>query len=101
MLDPADPTRAVPTEQVYPGFGAQYGSNRESYHGPVYWYHATGPTTFWTDAMGMVVRAGTPGPSALRQYVSNHSDIGIPMNQDQSIMKLHRSTCAAGLGSKN
>lgn len=99
VLDPTDPSRAVPTEVAYPRFGVQYGCDREAYHGPVYWYHATGPTTFWTDAMGMVVPAGTPG--ALAQYVSNHTDIGIPMNQDQSIMKLHRTSCAPGLGSKN
>ena len=99
VLDPADPTRAVPTEQAYPSFGGQHGCDREAYHGPVYWYHPTGPTTFWTDAMGAVVAAGTPG--ALQQYVSNHSDIGIAMNQDQSLMKLHRATCAPGLGTRN
>ncbi len=99
VLDPADARRTVPTEQAYPSFGAQRGCDRESYHGPVHWYHRSGPTTFWTDSMGMVVPAGTPG--ALQQFVSNHTDIGIPMNQDQSLMKLHRPTCGPGLGTKN
>jgi hypothetical protein len=84
---------------VYPQFGPQFGCDRESYHGPVYWYDAAGPIRFWTDAMGEPVAAGSIG--AIEQFVSAHDDIGIPMNQTQSQMKLHRSTCAPGLGTRN
>jgi hypothetical protein len=99
VMNPADRTAAIRTETVYPGFGVQHGCNRESYHGPVYWYNASGPTRFFTDAHGNRVPEGTP--MALEQYVSRHSAIGIPMNQDQSLMKLHRPTCAPGLAAAN
>jgi hypothetical protein len=99
VLDPNDPGQAVLTMSAYPEFGMVFGCDREAYHGPVYWYDKNGPTTFWTDAMGARVPAGTPG--SIQQFVSAHDDIGIPMNQSQSQMKLHRSTCAPGLGTKN
>lgn len=99
VMDPNDRSRAVPTAVAYPSFSWARGCDRESYHGPVYWYHPTGPTRFWTDVMGHRVPPGTPG--AVEQYVSNHTDIGIPMNQDQGQMKLRRSACAPGLGLAN
>ena len=99
VMNPADLTQAVRTEVAYPRFGVQYGCNREAYHGPVYWYNRSGPTTFFTDAHGKRVAAGTP--LAIEQYVSRHTDIGIPMNQDQTLMKLHRSTCGPGLAAQN
>lgn len=99
VLDPYDPGQAVLTMSVYPQFGPQFGCDRESYHGPVLWYDAGGPTSFWTDAMGELVGAGTVG--AIEQFVSAHDDIGIPMNQTQTQMKLHRSVCAPGLSTRN
>lgn len=99
VLDPNDPGMAVLTMSAYPQFGPQFGCNREAYHGPVHWYNASGPMTFWTDPMGMPTDADADG--ALQQFVSNDDDIGIPMNQDQSQMKLRSSSCAPGLGTKN
>ena len=37
----------------------------------------------------------------LKQEISKHSDIGIPMSQDQTQFKLHVSQCVPGLGLKN
>lgn len=99
VMNPNDLTVSVRTEDAYPLFGAQRGCNREAYHGPVYWYNASGPATFHTDANGRRVAAGTPG--SLEQFVSRHNDIGIPMNHDQTLMKLHRPTCGAGLSTQN
>lgn len=99
VMNPTDLTTAVPTELAYPKYGVQHGCNREAYHGPVYWYNASGPTTFSTDAMGMRVPVGTPG--AIEQYVSRHNGIGIPMNQDQTLMKYHHPTCGPGLAPAN
>lgn len=99
VLDPYDPGTAVLTMSAYPQFGMLYGCNREAYFGPVYWYNRNGSTTFWTDAMGMPVPSNAVG--AIQQYVSAHNDIGIPMNQNQTQMKFHRSSCAPGLGTKN
>ena len=99
VMNPADRTVAIRTVVAYPQFGTQFGCNRESYHGPVYWYNATGPTRFYTDGHGNLVGEGSP--MAIEQYVSRHADIGIPMNQDQHIMKLHRATCGPGLAAQN
>jgi hypothetical protein len=99
VLDPNDPGQAVLTMSAYPEVGMLFGCNREAYHGPVYWHNDSGPTRFWTDAMGRASMAGAPG--AIEQFVSNHDDIGIPMNQNQTQMKYHRSSCAPGLGTKN
>ena len=52
-----------------------------------------------TDGHGNRVAEGAP--MTIEQFVSRHADIGIPMNQDQSIMKLHRSTCGPGLAAQN
>src|SRR5579859_2311826 len=76
--------------------GPFFGCDRETYHGPVYWYNATGPTTYLTDAYGNLSASGP-----FVQQVSNNNNLGIPMNQDQTQMKLRTSFCAAGLGLKN
>ena len=93
VMDPNDKTKLIKTVDV---FGARFfdgnylGCDREAYHGPVYWRNAGRSTVFYTDAHG------DPG-GLLRQEVSAHHDIGIPMNQDQATMKLRRSACAPGL----
>lgn len=99
VMNPADRSVAVPTHTVYPQFGVQRGCARESYHGPVYWYHPTGPKVFHTFATGYPVPPDMP--RAIEQFVSNHTDIGIRMNQDQGQMKLLSNHCAAGLGALN
>ncbi len=93
-MNPADMTQLIYTYTQYPG--DYHGCNRESYHGPVYWYNANGPTVYYTDAFGARV---TNGP--LKQEISKHSDIGIPMSQDQTQFKLHAPQCVPGLGLKN
>lgn len=100
-LDPANPTRLVYTADVYPQFGSARGCNREAYHGPVYWYNRFGPTEFFTDVMG--VEGGPHG--RVKQVVSKHTDIGIPMSRrsdgTQTLFKFHRPNCASGIGLKN
>jgi hypothetical protein len=86
MMDPRDLSKAIPTGDT--------GCRREAYHGPVYWYHKTGATVFYTDAMGK------PGGN-IRQEVSNHQTIGIMMNQDQKLMKLVDDSCSKGLTMPN
>lgn len=86
MMDPRDLSKAIPTGDT--------GCKREAYHGPVYWFNRTGSTVFYTDAMGK------PGGN-IRQEVSNHGNIGIPMNQDQTLMKLVADSCASGLATPN
>jgi len=103
VLNPSDHTQLNYTADVFasraneapftPPFN---GCNREAYHGPVYWYNSGGPTTYYSDPMGMIMD-GAP----LLQEISAHGDIGIKMNQDQSQMKLRQDYCAPGLGSKN
>lgn len=97
-MNPADKSALVLTSTAFPQFTANYGCNREAYHGGPYWYNKTGPRTFTTDAFG------NPG-TALQQVVSNHGDLGIPMARradgDLGQFKLHRPTCGAGLGLKN
>lgn len=98
VMDPADRSRRILTKEVYPGAGDPKGCDREAYHGPVYWYNPSGPTVFLTDAYGK------PGGS-LRQEVSNHADIGIPMARradgDLNQFKYHRPTCGPGIGLLN
>jgi hypothetical protein len=104
VLDPANPTRLVYTVDAFAERartdaifrGPFHGCDREGYHGPVYWYNAGGPTVYYTNAYGNIVPGG-----ALRQEISAHSAIGIPMSPDQTAFKLRRSHCAPGLGLKN
>jgi hypothetical protein len=97
VMDPADRTRLVRTGDAFPQWGTGRGCDREAYHGPVYWYNRLGSTTTYrTDAFGVIRPDG-----ALTQTVSRHDAIGIPMTADQSLFKLHRPTCGAGLGLKN
>jgi hypothetical protein len=97
VMNPADRGQLVRTSDAFPQWGENHGCDREAYHGPVYWYNRLGgSTTYRTDAFG-VIRPDGP----LVQTVSRHDAIGIPMTADQSQFKLHRPTCAAGLGSKN
>lgn len=103
VMNPADHTQLLLMQDVFvsraneapfmPPFG---GCNRESYSGPVYWYNQGGSTVYNTDVMGMIVDGGP-----LKQEVSAHKDIGIPMNQDQTQMKFRVNFCAPGLGPKN
>ncbi len=102
-MNPANHTQLLLMQDVFasraneapfmPPFG---GCDRESYSGPVYWYNQGGSTVYNTDAMGMIVDGGP-----LKQEVSAHKDIGIPMNQDQTQMKFRINFCAPGLGPKN
>jgi hypothetical protein len=96
VLTPSNTATAVPTVTAYPRFGAQQGCDRESYHGPVYWYRGTGPNRFFTDVMGNPLPPDAAAGTAVEQWVSNHTDIGIPMNHDQSQMKLRSAHCAVG-----
>ncbi|WP_027881840.1 hypothetical protein [Meiothermus rufus] len=97
-LNPANPNELHYTEAVFRGFQNLRGCQREAYHGPVYWYNPNGPEVFYTDTLGR------PG-GTLRQVVSRHSDIGIPMSQRsdglQNQFKLLSHSCAPGLGLKN
>ncbi|MGQ0604860.1 MAG: hypothetical protein ACT4QE_24525, partial [Anaerolineales bacterium] len=94
VLNPNDPNQLILTRDAFPQWGDQFGCNREGYHGPVYWYNAGGPTVYNTDVMG------NPG-GPVRQEISAHSGIGIPMSSDMTQFKFHRATCAPGLGLKN
>ena len=103
VMNPADHTQLLYTAEVFasraneaPFMPPFAGCDRESYSGPVYWYNQGGSTVYYTDPMGMIVNAGP-----LKQEVSAHKDIGIPMNQDQTQMKLRVNFCAPGLGPKN
>ncbi len=83
MMDPTDLTSLLPT--------GDKGCRREHYNGPPYWYNLDKPTVFYTDANG------NPGGS-LRQEVSNHADIGIPLSSDgTAVMKLEKDHCLPGL----
>jgi len=82
--------------RAYPEWGQQYGCDREAYHGPVYWYNQGGPTVYYTDAFGNVSPNGV-----LRQEISQHATIGIPMSPDQNLFKYRSNACAPGLGLKN
>jgi len=97
-LNPANPGELHYTEEVFQGFRGLRGCDREAYHGPVYWYNASGPEEFYTDALGR------PG-GVLRQVVSRHSDIGINMSQRsdgfQNQFKLLSAHCTPGLGLRN
>ena len=102
-MNPADHTQLIYSADAFanraneaPFMPPFNGCNRESYHGPVYWYNGGGATTYYTDGMGMIME-GAP----LLQEISAHSDIGIMMNQDQKQMKFRIDYCAPGLGSKN
>lgn len=77
--------------------GPFFGCNREEYSGPVYWYNASGPTLYSTDAYGNVMAGGL-----LLQQVSDHSVLGIQMSSNnQYQMKIKSNTCIPGLGIKN
>ncbi len=103
VMNPADHTQLIYTTDAFasraneaPFTPPLNGCNRESYHGPVYWYNSGGATTYNTDGMGMIME-GAP----LLQEISAHSDIGIMMNQDQKQMKFRVDYCVPGLGLKN
>jgi hypothetical protein len=71
------------------------GCDREAYHGPIYFYG--GPAEFRTNVMG---QRDQNGP--LVQQVAGSQAIGIPFSSSgQTQFKLHRPTCAAGLGPLN
>jgi hypothetical protein len=94
VMNPLETSELVYTSRDYPG--DYHGCDRESYHGPVYWYNAAGPVTYRTDAYGNPVASG-----GLIQRISQHNDIGIPMSQNQTQFKLHKPQCVAGLGLLN
>jgi hypothetical protein len=104
VFDPANPTRLVYTVDAFAERarrdaifrGPFHGCDREAFHGPVYWYNANGPTIYYTNAYGDIV-AGGP----LRQEISAHSAIGIPMSPDQTRFKLRVNQCVSGLGLEN
>ncbi len=103
VMNPADHTQLLYAADAFASRANEapfmlpfHGCDREAYHGPVYWYNRGGSTVDYTDALGMIVGGGP-----LKQEVSAHSDIGIPMNQDQTQVKLRVNFCAPGLGLKN
>jgi hypothetical protein len=95
ILDSTDHSKQIFTRDAF-NLDNYHGCDREAYHGPVYWYNKDGDTVYYTDAMGNIVESG-----ALRQEISAHADIGIPMNQDQTQMKLMSFSCSPGLGLSN
>lgn len=99
VMNPADRNELIYAwdARAYPEWGQTHGCDREAYHGPVYWYNQWGPTEYYTDGFGNV----TPG-GPLKQVVSQHNGIGIPMSPDQSLFKHRQDACAlGGLGLKN
>jgi hypothetical protein len=100
VRDPNDHSRKVYTRDVYGNqfFGGNYyGCNRESYHGPFYWYNGNGSTTFRTDAFG---RLDPNGP--IEQMVSAHSGTDyIGSSDGNTTFKKKTSQCAQGLGLLN
>ncbi len=88
-FDPA--TRMDPTDLSRLVLTGEKGCRREHYNGPAYWYNAGKPIVFYTDALG------APG-GTLRQEVSRHDAVGIPLSSDgTALTKLERNHCAEGL----
>jgi hypothetical protein len=96
VMNPANKSQLILARDVYPNFGEQHGCDREAYHGPVYWYNRFGSTVYNTDAFGKIVNGGP-----IRQEISKHDAIGIPMTSDQTLFKFRKSTCVKGLGLLN
>jgi hypothetical protein len=86
MMNPQDLTELLPT--------GKFGCNRESYHGPAYWYNESKPMVFYTDAFG---KAG----GGVRQEVSARNDVTLKLNADQNQMKMMKNNCAPGLSMPN
>lgn len=73
------------------------GCKRESYQGPIFWYNAAKPTTYYTDAYGKVVNNGP-----LKQYISSDSIVNyIATNDGQTQFKLKSDNCAQSIGIHN
>lgn len=100
LLNPVElPGHRVPYYTTnYFANGPMFGCALGAYFGPVYWYNAAGPTSYRTDAYGLI----TPG-GALTQTVSAHTDLGIRMSSGNfSQFSTPPQTCpAGGLGLKN
>jgi hypothetical protein len=105
VMDPADRTRLVYTADAFAHRSGEapftppfHGCSREAYHAGAYWYNASGPTVYYTDAYG------NPG-GPLRQEISQHAQIGIDMasraDGNLNQFKLRKDYCAPGLGLKN
>lgn len=95
LMDPRNHTLRLFTSASFPG--EFFGCKRETYYGPIYWRNAGGPTTYQTDAYGVV----TPG-GPLTQRVSAHSVIGPNLSQDQGQFKQYGPFhCGPGLGLGN
>lgn len=100
-MDPADLSRVVYTKDVVGG-GPYYGCNRESYHGPIYWYNRGGATTYQTNVFGAIT-AGGP----LKQEISASSTDFSKQpaynatNDGLTQFKFRKSQCVQGLGLKN
>jgi hypothetical protein len=78
------------------------GCRRESYAQPGYWQNNLGPTTYYTDPMGNPVASSSP--YALRQFVSQHQNVGAPATVDGlHQFKMRRNYCenSSQLGLKN
>jgi hypothetical protein len=90
--DPANPTRVLRSADYY-GTGSFQGCKREMYGGPNYFANANHPTSYWTDAHGHVVPAGTPG--AIQQFVA------AVRNGQNDLFKLRRDTCDPTLHGPN
>ncbi len=95
LMDPRNHALRLFTSASFPG--TFLGCKREAYYGPVYWRNAGGPTTYQTDAYGVV----TPG-GPLTQRVSAHSVIGPNLSQDQGQFKqFGPNHCSSSLGLGN
>jgi hypothetical protein len=99
IMNPADPPGhrvLYLTQNYFPG-GPFFGCQRQEYSGPVYWYNANGPTTYDTDAFGLISATGV-----LTQQVSANNNLGIQMSSTNFYqMLLNKSQCVPGLGLKN
>lgn len=97
-MDPNDKTKVVYTvnDKSY------HGCNRESYHGPIYWYNNNGSKTYTTDVFGNISNSGI-----LKQEISlTSTDFSKPVaynatNDGLSQFKIKRNQCVTGLGLKN
>ena len=96
IMNPANPSFMILTRDALGLNNDLHGCNREAYSGPVHWYNARGSTEYHTNAFGDI-----SGGAPVRQEVSKHDAIGIPMSPDQTQFKFLSPSCAPGLGLKN
>lgn len=73
------------------------GCDREAYQGPVYFgSYGSGIAEVYTDVYGKEVPNGP-----LKQRFTMKQAVGIPFNQDQTLMKMRKNHCYPGIGNAN